>query len=820
MDAFLKDCKQSLRLFAHNLGFTIPAILALALGIGANTAIFSVVNTVLLKPLTYPHPDRIVQFMLTFPNGSAPGASVPKFMNWKSQANVFEDVSAYDFGGPGLNLTGGAYPEQIKGIHVSADYFRLFGGGTVLGRTFSSAEDSPHGGNTVVLSYGFWKRRYGGDPNMLGKSIFLGGDPYTVIGVTRPEFITDPPADVWLPFQFDPNSDDQAHYFFAAGRLKPGVTLQAANAQLKLAHEQFRRKYPNGAAGPQEGFAVQLLRDRIVSDVRSSLLVLLVAVSFVLLIACANVANLLLVRATARRREIAIRAAVGAGRGRIIRQLLTESVILSLAGGALGLILGILGVRALLALNPGNIPRIGEHGSAVTLDWHVLLFTVGVALFVGIVFGLIPALEASRADLGLTLKESGGRSGTGFRQNKARSLLVIAEMALALVLLVGAVLLIRTFVALRTINPGFDAHNVLTLQMSLTGTRFEKTAGLAQLIRNGTQQLAAIPGVEAAGTTCCLPLEGGFGLPFIIAGRPLKNAPAHGGAGWWNVSPGYFEVYKIPLLRGRVFNERDDGAAPRVVLINQAIARQFWPKGDPLKDRLIIGHGVGPEFEEPARQIIGVVADTRDGGLNRDPQPTMFIPTAQVNDGITALNARIGPITWIVRTRVAPRTLSNIIENKLRQASGGMPVAHIRSMDEVVAQSTARADFNMLLLTIFGCSALLLAAIGIYGLMAYSVAQRTQEIGIRMALGAEAPAVRNLVVRQGMGLVLLGIAIGVAAAFGLTRLLTAFLFGVKSLDPMTFIAVPILLAAVALLAVWMPARRATRIDPLAALRYE
>lgn len=820
MDAFLGDCKQSLRLFAHNPGFTIPAILALALGIGANTAIFSVVNTVLLKPLTYPDPDRIVQFMLTFPNGSGPGASVPKFMNWKLQTNVFDDVAAYDFGGPGLNLTGGAYPEQIKGIHVSADYFRLFGARTALGRTFSSAEDSPHGGHTVVLSYGFWKRRYGGDPHLLGKSIFLGGDPYTVIGVTRSDFVTDPPADVWLPFQFDPNSNDQAHYFFAAGRLKPGVSLQAANAQLKLAHEQFHRKYPNGGAGPNEGFAVQLLRDRIVSDVRSSLVVLLVAVNFVLLIACANVANLLLVRATARRHEIAIRAAVGAGRGRIIRQLLTEGVILSLAGGALGLIVGILGVRALLALNPGDIPRIGEHGSAVTLDWHVLLFTVGVALFVGIVFGLIPALDASRADLGLTLKESGGRSGTGFRQNKARSLLVISEMALALVLLVGAVLLIRTFIALRTVNPGFNPHNVLTLQMSLTGTRFEKTAGVAQLIRNGTQQLAAIPGVEAAGTTCCLPLEGGFGLPFIIAGRPLKNAPAHGGAGWWNVSPGYFEVYKIPLLRGRAFNERDDGAAARVVLINQAMARQFWPKSDPLNDRLIIGQGVGPEFEEPARQIIGVMADTRDGGLNRDPQPTMFIPTAQVNDGITALNARIGPITWVVRTRVAPRTLSNIIENKLRQASGGMPVAHVRSMDEVVSGSTARADFNMLLLTIFGCSALLLAAIGIYGLMAYSVAQRTQEIGIRMALGAEAPAVRNLVVLQGMRLVLVGIAIGVAAAFCLTRLLSAFLFGVKSLDPVTFIAVPVVLSAVALLAVWMPARRATRIDPLAALRYE
>ena len=818
----MTDLKHSLRMFVQNPAFTIPAVLALALGIGANTAIFSVINAVLLKPLTYPEPDRIVQFMLTFRNGSSPGASVPKFMNWKSQTNVFEDVAAYDFGGPGLNLTGGAFPEQVQGIHVTADYFRLFGARTLYGRTFSQEEDSPHGGHTVVLSYGFWKRRYGGDPHLLGKSIFLGGDPYTVVGIIGSGFNFDPPADLWLPFQFDPNSNDQAHYFIAAGRLKRGVTLARANAQLKIAYGQFVRKYP-AAEGPNRGgngFSAQLLRDQIVSDVRTSLLVLLAAVSFVLLIACANVANLLLVRATARRREIAVRAAIGAGRGRIIRQLLTESVMLSVAGGIIGLVIGLAGVRALLAMNPGNIPRIGENGSAVTLDWHVLLFTAVISLLVGVVFGLIPALDASRADLSLTLKESSGRSGTGFRQNKARSLLVIVEMALALILLIGAVLLIRTFVALRTVNPGFNPHNVLTMQMSLTGSRFEKTAGVARLSKNGAEQIERVPGVEAAATTCCLPLEGGFGLPFIIAGRPLTNGPAHGGAGWQDVSPGFFDVFRIPIVRGRAFTYRDDGSAPRVALINQAMARQFWPKGDPLRDRLIIGHGVGAEFEEPARQIIGVVADMRDGGLNRDPRPTMYVPVAQVTDGVTALNARIGPISWVVRTKVTPRTLSAQIESKLRQASGGMPVAHIRSMDAVVIHSTAREDFNMLLLTIFGASALLLAAIGIYGLMSYSVEQRTQEIGIRVALGAASPAVRNLVVWQGMRLVLIGIVIGVAAAFGLTRLIATFLFGVKPFDALTFVAVPILLGLVALAAVWLPAQRATKIDPMEALRYE
>jgi putative ABC transport system permease protein len=815
MDTFLKDLKHSLRMLLQSPGFTLAAVGALALGIGANTAIFSVVNTVLLKPLTYPDPDRIVQFLSTSPQGSGPGASVTKFNIWRQQTAAFQDVSAYDFGGPGLNLTGGAYPEQIQGIHVTKDYFRLFGAPVALGRTFTADEDLPHGGHVVVLSNGLWKRRFAGDPSMVGKSISLGGEPYTVVGILGPDFATDPVADVWLPFQFDPNSNDQAHYFLAAARLKPGITLDMAKAALKLAAEQFRRKYT--AANPQSGFSVQPLQDAIVSDVRSSLLVLVGAVSFVLLIACANVANLLLVRATGRKREIAIRAALGAGRRRIVRQLLTESVMLSLIGGALGLLLGSIGVRALLTLNT-DIPRIGEHGSAVTMDWRVLTFTLLISLVTGILFGLIPAIDASRVDLSSTLKETGGRSGTGFRQNKARSLLVISETALALILLIGAALLIRSFVALRAVNPGFNPHNVLTMQMSLTGARFEKTAGVAQLVRDAVQRIHALPGVVAAGSTCCLPLEGGFGLPFSVVGRPEgKNT---NGAGWMTISPRYFDVFRIPIIRGRAFNDRDDGAGARVVIINQAMAREFWKKGDPLTDRLIIGQGVGPEFEEPPRQIVGIAGDVRDGGLNRNSQPMMYIPVAQVNDGITALNARIGPISWIIRTRGTPQSMSAPIQNELRLASGGLPAARVRSMDEVVIGSTARADFNMLLLTIFGCAALLLAAIGIYGLMAYSVEQRTQEIGIRVALGAEASAVRNMVVFQGMRLTLVGVVLGIAAAFAVTRLLASFLFGVKTWDPFVFITVPCLLSLVALFAVWLPARRATRIDPIDALRYE
>jgi putative ABC transport system permease protein len=819
MDTLLKDLRHALRMFRRSPGFTLAAIAALALGIGANTAIFSVVNTVLLKPLSYPDPGRIVQFLNTSPQGSGSGASATKFNNWRSQTNVFQDAAAYDGGGAGVNVTGGSYPEQIRAVHVTANYFRLFGAPVMFGRTFTQEEDLPRGGKFLVLSYGLWKRRFGGDSQILGKSIDLSGDPHTIIGVIGRDFDTDPVADAWLPFQFDPNSDDQAHYFNAAARLKPGVTLAHANEQMKLASAEFHRRYPRTNA--KQGFAVEPLSDRIVRNVKSSLLILTGAVSFVLLIACANVANLMLVRATGRKREIAIRAALGAGRGRIIRQLLTESVLLFLAGGAAGLLVGIIGVRALLAVNPGNIPRIGENGTSVALDWHVCLFTIGVSLLTGILFGLIPALGVSRADVSSTIKESGSRTGTGLRHNKTRSALVVSEMALALVLLCGAALLIRTFIALRTVDPGFKPHNVLTMKISLSGPRFQKTAGVAELLRNVTEHINALPGVVTTGASCCLPLEGGFGLPFLIEGRALAAGEQdHGGSGYIPMAPGFFEAFKIPVLRGRSFSFRDDGASAPVAIINEVMARRFWPKGDPLADRVVIGKGVGPEFEDAPRQIIGVVGNIRDGGLNEEPGPTIYIPTMQMPDGLTALNSRVSSTNFIVRTRVDPYSLSRPIREELQKASGGLPVAQIRSMEDVVSRSTARADFNMLLLTVFGCSALLLAAIGIYGLMAYTVQQRTQEIGIRMALGAGRSGVRNMIVLQGMRLVWAGAVLGLIAAFALTRLIASFLFGVKAWDPLVFISVPLILSAVALIAVWLPARRATKVDPMHALRYE
>ena len=818
MNGFSQDLRYALRQLWSAPTFSIVAIAVLTLGIGANTAIFSVINAVLLKPLTYPDPDRIVQFLVTSPQGTQTGASPTKFNEWREQTNVFQDVSAYDMGGPGFNLTGGAYPEQVLGIHASVNYFSLFGARPILGRTFTQEEDRPNGGNVVVISYGLWQKRFGGDPNIVGKTISIGNDSYTITGVINKDFFTDPRCDLWFPFQIDPNSTNQGHYFLAAARLKPGVTLAQANAQLKLVKAEFLRKYPE--ANPQWGFAVQPLRDAVLGDVRSSLWVLIIAVGFVLLIACANVANLLLVRATGRRREMAVRASLGAGRGRIIRQLLTESIILSLIGGILGIVLGVAGVRALLALSPGNIPRIGENAAAVNADWRVLLFAFGISIFTGVLFGLIPAFFISRTDVISALKDSSGRSGTSFHQNKTRSVLVVTELALALVLLVGAGLLIRTFAAIRSVDPGFDSHNVLTLYMSLTEKRFEKTAGVAQLAHDGVAALDALPGVDSAAATCCVPLEIRHGLPFVITERSANDTNAKGYGGWLDASPEYFKVFRIPLMHGRIFNDHDDQDSETVVIINEAFARKYWPHGDPLNKHLLIGHDIGPDFVEPPRRIIGIVGDVHEDGLDQDPVPMMYVPTAQVADRMTALNDRISPMSWAVRTKVPPSTLKTAISHELVRASGGLPVWNVLTMDEVVDHSTARADFNMLLLTIFAGSALLLAAIGIYGLMAYSVQQRTQEIGIRMALGAEKGAVRNMVVFQVMRLALIGIVLGLAAASGLVKLLSSLLFGVKTWDPVSFVIVPVLLIIVALLAVWLPAHNATRIDPVEALRYE
>ena len=806
LELFWQDARFGLRQLWKNPGFTLAALAALTLGIGANTAIFSVVNTVLLKPLTYPDADR----MVNFPRPSNVIANnlhnVPEFHFFQRQTNLFKEVVAFDSAGPGFNLTGGR-PEQVHGIHVTEGYFSVYGARVALGRTFTQQEDSPHGGKVAVLSYGLWQRKFGGDQSIVGKSLSLGNEPYTIVGVIGKDFAADVQADLWLPFQFDPVSTDMNHFFYVTGLLQPGGTVAQANVQLLAAGAEYHREYPR--VDPQQQFTVGPLRDSIIGDARNSLLTMLGAVGLVLLIACANVANLLLARATVRRHEFAIRSALGASRARIVRQLLVESVLLSVTGGVFGLALGFAGMRGLLAVSPAGLPRIGEDGSAVGMDLRVLGFTLGVSLLTGILFGLFPALSASRSDLNATLKESGSRSGAGLRQSKARSLLAVSEISLALVLLIGAALLIRTFIALHEVGPGFDAHNVLTMEMSLNGERYQTTAGVTQLLRDGRERLNALPGVELAAAGYWLPIDVGDDTGFQIVGRPVDKGCCI--SKWMSVTPGYMSLFKIPILRGRDFTEDDNADAPAVALINEALARQFWPNEDALGQHFRRGKVV---------TIVGIVADFHSSGLAKPADPMIIASIPQVRDGTTAAYSNIQPLFWLVRTRGAPHLSIAAITEQLRIASGGFPVAHIRTMDEVMGRSTARQSFNMLLLSIFGAVALLLAAIGIYGVMAYSVAQRTQEIGVRMALGADRDTIRKLVVWQGMRLALAGVVAGIAASFGLTRLLSTFLFGVKPWDAAVFIFAPLLLTGVALLAVWLPAARASKVDPMQALRAE
>ncbi|HTW65859.1 MAG TPA: ABC transporter permease [Bryobacteraceae bacterium] len=813
-----RDLRFVLRSLARTPGFTTIALVVIAVGIAANTAVFSVVNAVLLKPLTYPEPQALVQLVTTSSRGPIPVASIPEYSIWQQQSAVFQQVAAYDWGGAGMNLSGGDHPEQVHAMHVTSGYFALFGARLAAGRTFAAVEDRPNSGHFAVLSYGLWQTRFGGDRRIVGSTILVDDQSWVVLGVIGPEFVTEAPTDLWTPFQFDLTSREMARNFDVAARLRPGVTTEQANAQLALAAEQFRRTYGSNALPPHGGFGAVPLQESMVGDTRLPLMILLGAVGFVLLIACANVANLLLARASVRKREFATRAALGAGRGQIIRQLLTESVALSFSGGLLGLALGFGGVRLLLSISPGDIPRIGEHGSAVGLDYRVLLFTLGVSVLTGIFFGLAPAISASRADLISSLNE--GRSGTGLRHGRIRSLLVVSEIALALVLVVGAALLIRTFLKLEDVNPGFTTHNVLSASMSMSASRFQTTAPVARIVRDGRERLMVLPGVLDAAVSSCLPLEGCFGMGFDVLGRPIGQASSTGVAGYFSISWSYFSAFEIPLLRGRAFTEQDDSVAPGVVIINQAMARRYWRNGgDPLKDRIRIGAG-GPAFAGPPRQIVGVVGDTRDAGISRNPFPTMYIPIAQMPDAQTALNSRVVPLWWIVRSRMDPYTLRAPIEVALRDASGGLPVARVRAMAEVQVRNTARQRFNMLFLTIFGAAGLLMAAIGVYGVMSYSVQQRTRELGVRMALGAEPSKLRNMVIGQGMAVAGAGLVLGLGAAFWLTRFLASFLFGVTARDPIAFLVTPLLLGAVALFAVWIPAHRATRVDPMTVLRLE
>jgi predicted permease len=823
METLIADLRLAFRGMRKNLGFTITAVAALALGIGANTAIFSVVNAVILKPLAFPEPDRLVGLERSYKEGNSDSVSIPKFMYWKDHGEVWDSITAYDFGGPGLNLSTGNQAEQVTGLHISQQFFRVFGGRTLLGRVFDPSEDLPNGPRVAVLSYALWSHRFASDPQMIGKKIDLSGLPYTVVGVTTRGFEGPREADLWLPLQADPASDNMAHYLTVVARLKPGVGVPAANARLKLVARGFRRMYPK-ALDPSEGIIAIPMQEQMVGNVRPALTVLVCAVCFVLLIACANMANLMLARASAKQRDLAVRVAIGASRGRLVRQMLTESLLLSLSGAAFGLLLGAWGVRGLLRISPGEIPRVDQLVKAsplAFLDWRVFLFTLGVALVTGILFGLFPALRLSNPDLNATLKEASSRSGTGMHQNRARSMLVVSEITLAIVLLTGAGLLIRSFESLRSVSTGLDTNNVLTFQTSLAEDRFNHTAEVSRVEREAVEKMERVPGIKAAAAVWMLPLQSNLDLPFNIAGKAAPKAGQYLGDELWRpITPHYFDVYRIPLKRGRVFSQDDTAGSQPVVVINEALAAKYWPHEDPIGKQMLIGQGLGPQFDDRPRQVVGVVGSQREQGLTGPMAPVMFLPSTQISDGLTQFANPLLPRFWVVRTASKPTDYTNAIRAVFRSVDSKMAPAKVSTMDEILAGYTARQNFNMLLLSVFAGIALLLAAVGIFGLISYSVQQRTQEIGIRIALGAGRVETLRLVGTQMIILLGAGLALGMSASWAVMRYMASLLFAVKPEDPLTFGAVILALTLVTLVATVIPARRAMKVDPMIALRYE
>ena len=808
------------RMLRRSPGFTAMAVGAIALGVGSCTAIFSVVNKVLLEPLPYPEPDRLVQLQSTSPIGTQSVVSIPKYLTWRDYTHVFEMLAAYDIAGPSVTLTQSDRPEPLQTARVSADYFRLFGARVERGRTFDSREDGAGGPRVAVISHALWRQRFGGNPGLLGGRISIEQHDYLVIGVLAEGFRMDPPADLWLPLKADESERDHTSRVRVVGRLLPGVTLEMAQGAVAATIGPFTGRYRDAPLLYGEIFTAIPLRDAIVGDVRPALYLLAGAVGFVLLISCANVAHLLLARSTRRTREIAIRAALGAERAAIVRQLLTESMLLALGGGLAGLILGWAGVRELLAFSPDEIPRVGANGAAIALNVRVFVFTLAVSALTGLLFGLLPALSASRADLASLVKDNASQSGMGFRRHIGRSLLVAMEMALALILLAGAGLLMRTFTAQRAVDRGFDEQNVLTVEMSLASARFEQTEAVTAMVRSAEDRLRHFPGDRGCGHDV-FPAPG---TDFDDAVYRVGTRPAtlvgryHGAAAWRSVSPGYFDAFRIRLLRGRTFTETDDGKATGVAIVNRAALRKYWPEVDanPIGEWIQIGQRMGPGIEDIPRLIVGVVADLREAGLNAEPM--LYVPVLQVPDGLNARNNGLLPLTWVVRSAGTLPLPSLTVQEALRAASGGLPLERIRTMHQVVAASSARTAFYTLLLGVFAGLAVLLATVGLYGLMAYSVEQRSVEIGIRMALGAEPHDVRNMVMWQGMRLGALGIAMGVPAAVMLGRVMNSVIVGMRTWDPAVFASVVAALAVVAGLASYVPSIRATRVDPANILR--
>jgi predicted permease len=691
-----------------------------------------------------------------------------------------------------------------------------------MGRTFLPEEDRPGGPRVAILTAGLWKRRFGGDSAIIGRTVRLNSEPFTVIGVMDSSFAGEPETDLFLPEQADLSSTNQGHFLFLGARLKPGVTIYQANAELRVIADRYRKLY-SGVVSPDESFVAQPMGSALVGDLRTPLFILLGAVGFVLLIACANVANLLLARAAGRTKEIALRMALGASRGAILRQLLTESLLLALAGGVAGVFLGAIGLPVLLAVAPAELPRLPVENLGLFgfMDGRILAFAAAVSILTGVLFGIVPALQISRPDLHASLREGATRTSAGAIRQRTRNTLVVFEVALSLVLLVGAALMIRTLLALRNVQPGFQAASVLTMSSSLAGQKYETAAGMERLATELTRRLESIPGVQAATYALSLPLQLGPDMPFSIAGKvPRDGGPFNGDEVYRPVGAHYFQTLGIPLRRGRLFDERDSTIGRWTLIINQAMAKKYWPNENPLGATVTIGKGIGGGMEDRPREVIGVVGDVRENGLDQDAPPVLYVPVSQEPNGMAALGNRILPSSWAVRGSGDTTTLARAVQQEVLSVDPDLPMARVMTMDRIIGKSIARQNFNVILLGIFGGVALLLAAIGIYGVMSYTVQQRTHEMGIRIALGAGTGQLLRMVVGQGLRLAAVGVTIGLAAAFGVTRVMSSLLYGVRATDAATFAAVALVLSAVAALACYIPARRATRVDPIVALRHE
>jgi len=816
MQTLIQDLRYGARMLWKKPGFTLIAVVTLALGIGANTAIFSVVNAVLLRPLPYAEPGRLVALWES--NTQRPmsrdSISYPNFFDWRVKSKSFDRMASYYTND--MALTGVATPVNLRSAVVSPDLFAVLGVKPQLGRWFVAEEEKP-GTRATIINNGLWRRQFGADPNIIGRALTLNGKPFNVVGVMPAGFqfpIEAEPIEVWVTSSIDgektdpkePAQNEQrgAHYLQAVGRLKSGVTLEQAQAEMNLIGANLEKQYPD--SNTRHGVKLISYHNDLVHDYSEALWLILGAVGCVLLIACANVANLLLARATARYKEIAVRAALGAGRWRVVRQLLTESLLLSLVGGLLGLLLAWWGTAALVKLIPEDLPRLAE----IDIDRWVFGFMLLISVVTGVVFGLAPALQASKIELTEAMKDGARGAGVGGGRGRLRGALVVAEIAIALVVLIGAGLLLQTFRRLQQVDLGFDTHNILTATVELPDARYPKPEQAAAFYQTLLDRVKAMPGVEAVSAIVPQPLSGDtMMISFDIEGRniPKGERPV---SHFRSISLDYFSVMKIPLLAGRAFTERDDAHNPGVVIVNETFAKRHFLNENPIGKH--VKPGIALEGEQVWREIVGVVKDVKHRqSLSRDYEPEYYLPHAQMP---------INSMNLIVRATNDPRSLARGLQHEVQSLDRDIPVFRIKTLDQYLGVAVAQPKFNALLLSLFAGLALLLTAIGLYGLMSYSVVQRAQEIGIRIALGAQTGDVLKMVLRQGLKLTALGLLIGLAAAYALTRYMQSLLFGVKAADPLTFAAIALLLMAVALLACWVPARRAAEVDPLEALRTE